>query len=80
MAIETGPETMSRPQRNDVSVKVDARVYKYARKLAALKELRLAEYLSLVLAEGVDRDWKDMQGEKLNLLLTIRKEMEDEAE
>ena len=57
---------MAKP-RNDVSVKLDARVYRYAKSIAAWKDKGLAEYISQALAHIVEKDWKEMTGSKIDL-------------
>jgi hypothetical protein len=71
---------MTKPPRNDMSAKLDARVYRYARTLAAWEGIRMAEFLSLAVAEVVEKKWKEAHGEKLDLVKQLKAEMEGGGE
>jgi hypothetical protein len=59
VSVRVGP--MSRPKRDDVTVKVAASVYKKAKLVAAHREITLAEYLSEILEKPVERDFNRMR-------------------
>jgi hypothetical protein len=62
-------------RRNDISVKLDPRVYRYAKTLAAWEGMRLAEFISLAVAEVVEKKWKEEHGDKLNLVRDLQAEI-----
>lgn len=45
------------PPRNDVPIKVDAEVYRFAKAVAALRSITLAEYVSEILRPIVSKDF-----------------------
>lgn len=47
-----------RPKRDDVTVKIEARIYRKAKMTAAYRGVHLAEYLSEVLEKPVERDYQ----------------------
>jgi hypothetical protein len=50
-------------KRNDVSVKIDAEVYRLVRTVAAWRGVSVAEYLSEIVAPVVRKDLKKMNRE-----------------
>lgn len=50
-------------KRNDVSVKIDAEVYRLVRTIAAWRGVSVAEYLSEIVAPVVRKDLKKMNRE-----------------
>jgi hypothetical protein len=44
-------------QRNDVSVKIDAEVYRLVKTVAAWRGITVAEYLTDIVKPAVARDW-----------------------
>jgi len=63
MAISAGTLTMPRKKREDVSVKIDAKVYRQAKMVATHREITLAEYLSELLEKPVGRDFQKLRQE-----------------
>jgi hypothetical protein len=51
------------PKRDDVAVKIDARLYRKAKMIAAYHGVTLAEYLSDRLSKPVDKDYRAMQAD-----------------
>jgi predicted HicB family RNase H-like nuclease len=59
----TGPPPMAKDKRDDITVKIAARVFRKAKMIAAFRDVSLQDYLSEVLARPVDRDYKKMREE-----------------
>ncbi len=55
--------TMPKQQRNDVSVKIDAEVYRMVKTVAAWKGVPIAEYLTEVVGPVARRDMGKMNQE-----------------
>jgi hypothetical protein len=51
---------MPREKRNDISVKIEAAIYRRAKMVAAYRDITLAEYLSALLEKPVDRDYQKL--------------------
>jgi hypothetical protein len=58
-----GFTTMPRKKRNDITVKIDAKIHSKAKKIAAWRDVDLAEYLSELLEKPVERDWQRLRRE-----------------
>ena len=54
----------SSPPREDIAVKVDRAVIRYARSVASFRDITLAEYLSEVLRPIVTKDFDEMRRPK----------------
>jgi hypothetical protein len=47
-----------KPKRDDAAVKIDRRLYLKAKKVAALRDVPLAEFLSGLIAPALDREYR----------------------
>jgi len=52
---------MPREKRDDVSVKIEAGIYRKAKMVAAYRDITMAEYLSDLLRRPVDRDYQKLR-------------------
>ncbi len=66
---------MMAKQRNDVSVKIDAKVYRLVKAVASYKGLSVAEYLSEIVKPLASRDWA-----KINREVSKGREEADETD
>jgi hypothetical protein len=62
MALLVGTDSMAE-KRNDVSVRIDAEVYRLLKTVAAWKDVPIAEYLSDIVRPVVERDWAKINRE-----------------
>lgn len=58
-----GTVLMPRPKRDDVTVKIDSKVYRQAKMVAAFRDIPIAEYLTDLLVKPVERDYQKLRQE-----------------
>lgn len=58
--------TLPRPKRDDVAVKIDAKVYRKAKVVAAARGITIAEYVTDVCRPTVERDYQRMVRQMAN--------------
>lgn len=54
---------MAKPKRQDVTVKIDAKLQRKAKLVASHRDLTLSEYLSELLEKPVERDYQRFRQE-----------------